>query len=50
MPKKPGFKTSPFSNESKLITGILLWDLSAAFNTFDANLFYEKPKIYGFKF
>jgi hypothetical protein len=36
------------SNENKLITRILLCDLSAAFDTLDAKLLCEKLKIYGF--
>jgi hypothetical protein len=35
-------------NENNSITGILLWDLSAAFDTLDAKLINEKLKIYGF--
>ena len=34
--------------EEKLLTGILLWDLSAAFDTLDAEIFCEKIIIYGF--
>ena len=30
------------NNEEKKITGILLWDLSAAFDTLDANILCEK--------
>ena len=29
-------------------TGILIWDLSAAFDTLDINLLCEKLKLYGF--
>jgi hypothetical protein len=34
--------------ENKLKTGILLWDLSAAYDTLCPSLFCEKLKIYGF--
>ena len=36
------------SNKSKMITGILLWDLSAAFDTLDPALMCDKLRIYGF--
>ena len=36
------------NSEEKKITRILLWDLSTAFDTLDANLLCEKLKIYGF--
>ena len=36
------------NSESNLITGILLWDLSAAFDTLNADIFVAKLKIYGF--
>jgi hypothetical protein len=36
------------NNENKLITGTLLWDLSAAFDTFEAKQLCEKLKINGF--
>ena len=32
----------------KKITGVMLWDLSAAFDTLNAEIFCEKIKIYGF--
>ena len=32
----------------KFITGVLLWDLSAAFDTLDSNILCKKLKIYGF--
>jgi hypothetical protein len=34
--------------EAKKTTGILLWDLTAAYDTLDAELLCEKLKIYGF--
>ena len=37
------------NTENKNISGILLWDLSAAFNTLDVDVFCEKIKIYGFQ-
>ena len=36
------------NTESKNMTGILLWDLSAAFDTLDPDLLCKKLKIYGF--
>jgi hypothetical protein len=36
------------NSENKLKTGILLWDLSAAYDTLCPSLFCEKLKIYGF--
>jgi hypothetical protein len=36
------------NSETKLKTGILLWDLSAAYDTLCPSLFWEKLKIYGF--
>ena len=35
------------SNEEGLITGVLIWDLSAAFDTVNTELLCEKLKIYG---
>jgi hypothetical protein len=35
------------NSEVGLLTGVLVWDLSSAFDTLDINLFLEKPKIYG---
>ncbi len=35
------------NSENKLKTGILLWDLSAAYDTLCPSLFCEKLKIYG---
>ena len=35
------------STEGGLITGILVWDLSSAFDTLDINLFLRKLTIYG---
>ena len=35
------------NSEGGLMTGILVWDLSSAFDTLDINLFLEKIKIYG---
>ena len=35
--------------EKKNVTGILLWDLSAAFDTLDKDIFCEKIKLYGFQ-
>ena len=32
----------------KKITGVMLWDLSAAFDTLNAGTFCAKLKIYGF--
>ena len=37
------------SNDEKEDTGILLWDLSAAFDTLDHGLLCHKLKIYGFQ-
>ena len=37
------------NTEKDLITGILLWDLSAAFDTLIAEVLCAKLKIYGFK-
>ena len=34
------------NSEGGLMTGILVWDLSSAFDTLDINLFLEKIKIY----
>jgi hypothetical protein len=34
--------------EAKEKTGILLWDLTAAYDTLDTRLLCEKHKIYGF--
>jgi hypothetical protein len=36
------------NSENKLKTGILLWDISAAYGTLCPSLFCEKLKIYGF--
>ena len=36
------------NSEDKNMTGILLWDLSAAFDTLDPELLCKKMKIYGF--
>ena len=36
------------NGEKDLITGILLWDLSAAFDTLNADILVAKLKIYGF--
>ena len=36
------------NSDNKLKTGILLWDLSAAYDTLCPSLFCEKLKIYGF--
>ena len=33
---------------NKFITGVLLWDLSAAFDTLNPNILCTKLKIYGF--
>ena len=35
-------------SENNLKTGILLWDLSAAFDTLSADIFCKKLEIYGF--
>ena len=35
------------NSEGGLMTGILVWDLSSAFDTLDINLFLEKIKTYG---
>ena len=37
------------NTESKEKTGILMWDLSAAFDCLDINILCDKLKIYGFK-
>ena len=37
------------SSDKKEITGILLWDLTAAFDTLDHKLLLNKLKIYGFE-
>ena len=34
------------NTDAKEMTGILLWDLSAAFNTLDADLLCQKLEIY----
>ena len=34
--------------EEKEKTGILLWDLTAAYNTIDADLLKQKLEVYGF--
>ena len=36
------------NSENKLIAGVLLWDLSAAFDTLDADILVEKLKPYKF--
>ena len=36
------------NTDDKFITGILLWDLSAAFDTLSADIFCKKLKVYGF--
>ena len=36
------------NTEAKNMTGILLWDLSAAFDTLEAELLCKKLEIYGF--
>ena len=35
------------NNEDGLITGILMWDLSAAFDTIDSKIMCDKLKLYG---
>ena len=35
------------NTEEMKMTGVLLWDLSAAFDTLDTNLFCEKLRLYG---
>ena len=35
------------NSEDGLLTGVLVWDLSSAFDTLDIELFLEKIKIYG---
>jgi hypothetical protein len=36
------------NSQNKLKTGILLWDLSAAYDSLCPSLFFDKLKIYGF--
>ena len=36
------------NSDEKFITGILLWDLSAAFDTLSADIFCKKLRVYGF--
>ena len=36
------------NSQNKLKTGVLLWDLSAAYDTLCPNIFCEKIKLYGF--
>ena len=33
--------------EAKKITGVLFWDLLAAFNTLNSNLLFQKLRLYG---
>ena len=35
------------NTENKEITGVLFWDLSAAFDTFNSELMIQKLKLYG---
>ena len=35
-------------SETKDLTGVLLWDLSAAFDTLDCDIFCKKIALYGF--
>ena len=35
------------NTEDDLTTGILVWDLSSAFDTLDIDLFLKKIKVYG---
>ena len=35
------------NTENGLMTGILVWDLSSAFNTLDVRLFLSKLELYG---
>ena len=35
--------------EGKDLTGVLLWDLSAAFDTLDSEIFCKKIELYGFE-
>ena len=37
------------NSDSKEMTGILLWDLSAAFDTLDSTLLCQKLALYGFQ-
>ena len=37
------------NSENKEKTGILMWDLSAAFDCLDINILCDKLKIYGFQ-
>ena len=38
---------SRYNTKEELLTGIMIWDLSAAYDTVDTNLLSKKLEIYG---